>query len=310
MRFSFLKIALLCLLLTALLAVSCTQPANNTNGGAAGNVNTNTSQAGQPAGRPANAQPVADAPGYFQAGPDGAVSLSFTSPKDGETIQGNSVAPTFQITGYPVYMDAERKKGQHIHVILDNNPYEADYDPATPFAKFNNLTPGTHTLRAFPGREWHESIKQPGAFAFVTFNVGQASATDINKSAPLLTYSRPKGDYKVGDHPKGVMLDFYVTNATLGDNDYKVRYTLSKDGKTLKTETLTKWEPVWWPWSDIQPGQYKVLLELLDKNNKPVPFKVGNLDYNHTEGSFNVTQEGAPAPAGNANANTKAIPMH
>jgi hypothetical protein len=247
-------------------------------------------------------------PGFYQAGPTGNVSLRFTAPTDGLSSDGNSVAPTFTITGYPIYKDSERNKGQHIHVILDNEPYEANYDPTKPFSpengKFNNLSPGTHTLRAFPSREWHESIKQPDAadFDMVVFNSGgKATVTDINKNAPLLTYSRPKGDYKINDDPRGVMLDFYLRNVTLGDNDYKVRYTLN--GKNPKV--LTKWEPVWWKWEDMQPGEYTVLLELLDKSNKPVPFKVGSLDYNRTERKFRVLAEGQPGAAdhhGNSNA--------
>ena len=36
--------------------------------------------------------------------------------------------------------------------------------------------------------------------------------------APLLTYSRPKGEY-TGAGAESIMVDFYLTNATLGPND-------------------------------------------------------------------------------------------
>jgi hypothetical protein len=126
--------------------------------------------------------------------------------------------------------------------------------------------------------------------------------TSIDKKAPLLTYSRPKGDYKLKDDPRGLMLDFYVTNARLGENDYKVRYAL--DGK--KTAVLTRWEPVWWKWEDVGVGEHTVVLELLDKNNQPVPFKVGALDYNRTERKFRVTDESGSADHHDANANGNA----
>lgn len=307
-RYTLTKVAALFCMMAALIGASCTQPvtnSNNTNGNT--NQSNTNAQAGHQTALPPN---LADSPfaGFKQAGPDGSVALRFTAPQNNQAVQGNAVAPTFDITGYPIYMDSARNKGQHIHVIIDNEPYEADYNPAQPFthAKLQNLQPGTHTLRAFPSREWHESIKQPGAFSMIVFNVGQPTVTDINQNAPLLTYSRPKGDYKWEDHPNGVMLDFYLTNATLGATDHKVRYTLSKDGKTVKTETLTEWQPVWWPWSALQEGEYNVLIELLDKDNKPVPFKVGNLDYNRTERTFKIgPKDGAPA-GGNANANTSA----
>ncbi|HEY9232333.1 MAG TPA: hypothetical protein VIS78_09305 [Blastocatellia bacterium] len=288
------------LLALALVAASC-EPASNTNN--SNSANGSAPAAAQPAGLPADATDVAEAPGFKKAGPTGNVSLKFNAPADGSSVTGDTVAPTFTITGYPIYQDPARKKGQHIHVILDNEPYEADYNPGAPFSpdKFKNLAPGTHTLRAFPSREWHESIKQEDAadFDFVVFNNGSATVTSVDKKAPLLTYSRPKGDYKFKEDPRGLMLDFYLTNATLGASGYKVRYTL--DGK--KTAVLTQWAPVWWKWEDVPVGEHTVVLELIDKSNQPVPFKVGNWDYNHTERKFRVTDESGNADHHDANSN-------
>lgn len=309
-HFSLLKIAALACLPCILFVVSCATDGTNTNRNIS-NANTANSNAARTAhtGTPPDATPMGQtAPGYFQAGPTGTVSLRFTAPQDGAPLESNSVAPTFSVDGYPIYKDAERNKGQHIHVILDNEPYEADYDPSKPFSpengKFNNLSPGTHTLRAFPGREWHESIKQnEGAFDMIVFNVGKPTITNIDKKAPLLTYSRPKGENRFKEDPRGLMLDFYVSNANIGINDYKVKYTLNgKDSKIL-----TSWQPVWWKWEELGPGDYTILLELLDKNNKPVPFKVGNMDYNRTERKFRILHEGeqpsAPDHGSAANSN-------
>lgn len=309
-RFSLLKAAALVVLPVALFAVSCTTDGTSTNTNT-GNANSANSNKGTTTstGTPPDATPMGQAaPGYYQAGPNGNVSLRFTSPLDGATIESNSVAPTFNITGYPIYKDTERNKGQHIHVILDNEPYEADYDPAKPFSpesgKFNNLATGTHTLRAFPSREWHESIKQnEGAFDMVVFNVGKPTATNIDKKAPLLTYSRPKGENRYKDDPRGLMLDFYVSNANVGINDYKVKYTLNgKDSRVL-----TSWQPVWWKWEELAPGDYTIVLELLGKDNKPVAFRVGNTDYNRTERKFKILNEGqqpsAPDHGHSANSN-------
>lgn len=301
-RLSLKGIAIVGLLSLTLAIAACESAPTNSN---STNANSNPPAAPQPAGLPADAVPVPEAPGFMKAGPTGNVSLKCTAPTDNSSVSGNAVAATFTITGYPIYQDPERKKGQHIHVILDNEPYEADYNPNAPFSpdKFKNLAPGTHTLRAFPSREWHESIKQVDAadFDFVVINNGSPTATNVDKKAPLLTYSRPKGDYQFKDDPRGLMLDFYLTNARLGENDYKVRYTL--DGK--KTAVLTKWEPVWWKWEDVPVGDHTVVLELLDKANKPVPFKVGDWDYNRTERKFSV-KENPNAAAHGHDANTNA----
>jgi hypothetical protein len=307
-HFSWFRLLPVVVVSVFLLASGCgrqeSKPANASN-------SNSPQQADKKGGLPADAKPMGQAaPGYYTAGPNGNVSLRFTAPQDRQVTSGNSVAPTFNITGYPIYKDEERNKGQHIHVILDNEPYEADHDPNKPFSPesglFDNLKPGTHTLRAFPSREWHESIKQTdgAAFDMVVFQVKEKSpGPEINKSAPLLTYSRPKGEYRWKDDPRGILLDYYITNATISGSEYRVRYTVN--GKNPKI--LTRWEPVWWPWEQLAPGAHKVLVELLDKDNKPVPFKVGSTDYNRTERTFKILGEGEqPSEQGrssNANSN-------
>src|SRR5689334_7023704 len=179
-RFSQPAVAALCLFALAFVATSCEHMHDRSN-----TTNSNAPAAAQPAGLPADAVPVPEAPGNYKAGPTGNVSLKFTAPAEGSAASDQAVAPTFTITGYPIYQDPARKKGQHIHVILDNEPYEADYNPSAPFSpdKFKNLAPGAHSLRAFPSREWHESIKQVDAadFDFVTFNVGSPTVTNVDK---------------------------------------------------------------------------------------------------------------------------------
>jgi hypothetical protein len=282
--------------ISALYLAGCGQKNDNINS-RPGN-SSSTPAAEKKGGLPSDAKPMGQAaPGYYTAGPLGNVSLRFTAPQNLQVIDGNSVAPTFNLTGYPVYKDIERDKGQHIHVILDNEPYEADHEPDKPFSPENgslsNLKPGLHTLRAFPGREWHESIKQTdgAAFDMVAFYVkSRPSGPEIDLKAPLLTYSRPKGEYRWKDDPRGVLLDFYVANAPISGTEYRVRYTI--DGRNPKV--LTRWEPVWLQWTEMVPGTHTVLIELLDKNNKPVPFKVGSVDYNRTQRQIKVLGENEP----------------
>jgi hypothetical protein len=295
---SGIKLAVMLLLFLSLITVSCSNPGDNKN--AAGNKNADNKNTSSTTKLPADAKPTG-VPGFYSVGPTGNVSLNILSPQDNKTVEGNSISPTFTITGYPIYKDSERNKGQHIHVILDNEPYEADYDPSQPFkpegGKFDNLKEGTHTLRAFPSREWHESIKQEdGAnFVFITFHVKAPTPNvTIDKTKPLLTYSRPKGEYRWKEDPRGVVIDYFVSNAKLSGNDYKVRYSINGSRPFL----VSRWEPIWLKWEEIPPGEYKIIMDLVDKDNKPVPFKVGNLDYNHTERSFKVLAEGEKPSAG------------
>ena len=74
------------------------------------------------------------------------------------------------LKGYMPHKDPATGKGNHIHVILDNQPYEAYYEINQPF-ELRNVAEGKHTLRVFPSRPWHESYKNDTAFQMVTFTV-------------------------------------------------------------------------------------------------------------------------------------------
>ena len=154
------------------------------------------------------------------------------------------------LKGYKPMKDMTTGMGNHIHVILDNQPYEAYYNLGQEF-ELRNVADGEHTLRVFPSRPWHESYKNEGAFQMVKFTVKNGGA-DTNKptttnsgntmanansnantqtapegkdmqastagavdmTKPLLTYSRPKGEYKGAD-AEAIMIDFWLSNAKL-----------------------------------------------------------------------------------------------
>jgi hypothetical protein len=250
-------------------------------------------------------------------------TLRFVEPREGQTITGSTVnvrlALSGDLKGYKPGKDPATGLGNHIHVILDNEPYEAYYELDQPF-ELRNVTEGTHTIRVFASRPWHESYKNDGSFQMVTFTVrgggdasrptttatGQTMANNnanasaspaasparegkdyskptqggtVERSKPLLTYSRPKGDYKGAD-AEAIMIDFWLSNAKLeGDGgEYRVRYSV--DGGA--PQTLTKWEPVWLKgWT---AGKHKVKLELIDRAGNVVE----NGGYNSTEREINV----------------------
>jgi hypothetical protein len=228
--------------------------------------------------------------------------------------------------------------GNHIHVILDNQPYEAYYNLHEPF-ELRNIAEGAHTIRVFASRPWHESYKNDGSFQMVSFTVkggGDASKptttaagekmadnraaaanaakanTNANTAAantnaananaapspegkdmppstggavdrakPLLTYSRPKGEYK-GPDADAIMIDFWLSNAKLQSDggEYRVRYSV--DGGEAKY--IDKWEPVWLTgWA---AGKHTVKLELVDRAGNIVD----NGGYNSTSRDITVTK--------------------
>ena len=244
-------------------------------------------------------------------------TLKIAEPAANSTVNSSTVRVRLDLSGdlkgYQPAKDPQTGMGNHIHVILDNQPYEAYYNLNQEF-ELRNVADGEHTLRVFPSRPWHESYKSAGAFQIVRFSVknggadaskpattnsGQpmsnssaaaAEGKDMQKSTagavdaskPLLTYSRPKGEYKGAD-ADAIMIDFWLANAKLvGDGgEYRVRYSI--DGGEAKY--IDKWQPIWLSgWTN---GKHSVKVELVDKNGAVID----NGGYNSTTREITVIKD-------------------
>ena len=232
--------------------------------------------------------PVALAIVKGESGPDLEVmKFDVVTPAADEVVTGDSIDVRVILEGMVLKAPtpgegandlAYSKDGQHVHLIVDNEPYMAMYD--TTF-RIGGLAPGPHTIRAFPSRSWHESVKKEGAFIARTFYVGQKSGEAPFKSdQPLLTYSRPKGEY-VGTDGRKVMIDFYLANCTLGPDSYKVLASI--DGKVM--DTLTEWTPYFI--EGLKPGEHTIRLQLIGPDGAPVV----NGSFNDTERKITVKKE-------------------
>lgn len=243
--------------------------------------------------------------------------LIVESPKEGATINSSTVKVKVKVAGdlrgLKKGKDASGA-GNHVHVILDNQPYGAHYMWDEGF-ELRNVSDGKHTLRMFVSRPWHESYKNEKAFKTITFmvkngksdktkpttddkgnkmadpkskekkaegvEVKESSAGSVDFSKPLLTYSRPKGKYE-GDDADAIMIDFWLSNAKLtGDGGkFKVRYTINDN----EPEMIEKWSPLWIKgWKD---GNANIKLELVDGDGKLVE----NGGYNSTVRSIEVSK--------------------
>src|SRR5438105_9955871 len=102
-------------------------------------------------------------------------TLRIVLPANNATINGSTVEVKLELggdlKGYMPHKDPATGKGNHIHVILDNEPYEAYYELNQGPFELRNVSEGWHTLRVFPSRPWHESYKNDGAFQMVEFAV-------------------------------------------------------------------------------------------------------------------------------------------
>jgi len=154
---------------------------------------------------------------------------------------------------------ANSEQGQHIHYIMNNAPYSAHYEP---FVEAE-LPEGKHLLLSFLSRSYHESIKNGKAFLLKQVNVGNAAGEDYDLSVPHLFYSRPKGKY-VGHDTHHLLLDFYLVNADLSDEGYKVRATIN--GAEF---LLNQWVP--YLIEGLGDGEHSIKIELIDGNGNLVP---------------------------------------
>jgi hypothetical protein len=222
-------------------------------------------------------------------------TLHIKTPHDGALIKTETVEVTFDVKNWPLTPD-----GNHIHLIVDNEPYIAVRDVTKPIELRalvqkelgHELAEGTHVLRAFPGRGHHESVKEAGAFDQRTFSFKTKSADfKFDPKAPLLTFSRPKGCVDLGAR---ALLDFYVINAKLGAADYRVRYAI--DG-TLGGD-IVSWAPHYI--ENLPEGEHKIELILHDANGAPAPGP-----FNDTTRTFRVAKDcKAPSTAAPTAAST------
>ncbi len=165
-------------------------------------------------------------------------------------------------------MLANSGKGQHIHFILNNQPYSAHYEPS--FKK--EIPDGVHHLVAFLSRSYHESVKNENSVVVRKMEIGEnpEDTQGLEMDAPTLIYSRPKGEYS-GKDTENLMLDFFVLNTTLSEDGNKVRATIN--GEEFM---ITEWAP--YVIKGLPMGEVSIQLELLDST--------GNL----IEGPFNKVQ--------------------
>ena len=152
---------------------------------------------------------------------------------------------------------ANSKEGQHLHLIVDNEPYIAKYESAFT----HDIPDGDHYLLAFLSRSYHESIKTAAAHRAVKANIKSKSITKAEDvKEPMLFYSRPKGLY-TGDDTKKVMLDFYLVNTDL--SKHKVEADINGQKFTLDT-----WQPYYM--EGLPEGENKITLTLVDSTGQAV----------------------------------------
>ncbi len=195
------------------------------------------------------------------------------APQADKVFKQTDISVQLQVKDLPIFQDKKLKLGNHLALILDNQPSQSIYDLEKPII-LKDLSPGTHSLRVFASRPWGESFKNDGAYAQVTFSViTETNNNRTDPNLPLLTYSNPTGTY--GAEP--FLIDFYLTNAPLHAiaksnpnlKDWRIRATVNGESFMLEN-----WQPVYL--TGLKLGENWIQLELIDEAGNDIENSFNN----------------------------------
>lgn len=193
--------------------------------------------------------------------------LTLESPKDGAKLKAGENQFDFKVADYELAVQTEgadmkhcanSEKGQHIHFIVNNGPYSAEYNPSFK----GELSEGNNVVLAFLSRSYHESIKNSTAYVLKNYKIGTAT-DDFDMNGEHLFYSRPKGEYSGKDAQK-VLLDFYLINTDLAADGNKVKAVIN--GAEF---ILDKWQPYFV--EGLTEGENTFRITLIDRDGNMVP---------------------------------------
>ena len=209
--------------------------------------------------------PFDDSPKFAEA------QMRLASPSSSANLASGAVPFSYEVTNFRLTQMtgtrhstqmANSMKGQHIHNIIDNEPYTAHYE-----MKFSKpVADGHHVVLSFLSRSYHESLKHRGAYDLRVITVGPPPPSQMvfDNKAPHLFYSRPKDTYTGPAETQRVMLDFYLVNTTMEPGGTNVRATING------TEfLLDQWLP--YMMEGLPIGQNTVKLELVDASGALIP---------------------------------------
>ena len=217
------------------------------------------------------------------------VQTEIVAPEDGDLLEEPDTSVVVSVENFEIGALTETMRaetiadspdGQHTHVVINNEPYQANYENDEPF-DVGVLEEGPNTIFVFASRSYHESVKGADAYDMVNVYVGEEEGDFmLEPDDEAAIYSRPTGTYSGADAER-VMIDFYLHNVELSEDGHHVHYAVhdadAEGDEPLASVTMTEWTPAFV--TGLEPGTYTVAMELRDEEGNVVP------------GEFNSTQE-------------------
>ncbi|MEQ8704059.1 MAG: hypothetical protein RIC19_09080 [Phaeodactylibacter sp.] len=193
--------------------------------------------------------------------PDAAIEgVTYADGKFNFMVGGETYKLGVQTPDADAKMCANSAKGQHIHLIIDDQPYAAKYEAAFDY----EIEDGDHYMLAFLSRSYHESIKTNAAHVAKKVTVkDNGFMADEDFEEPILFYSRPKGTYTGKAQTEKVMLDFYPVNVPGFGTDHMVKATINGEDHMIDT-----WQPYYV--EGLPMGENTITLTLVDAEGNKV----------------------------------------
>ncbi|MCB0699355.1 MAG: hypothetical protein H6551_09510 [Chitinophagales bacterium] len=163
-------------------------------------------------------------------------------------------------------MCSNSDKGQHIHFILDNEPYAALYEPKHEVSVPKN---SEHYLLVFLSRSYHESVKSKGASEVLHFKVdenGKYIKLD-DPTTPMVFYSRPKGEYIGQANTDKLLFDFFLWNTEISDGGNSILAEIKANGVDT-TMVINEWQSYFL--RNVPTGNPEITLTLKDADGNPI----------------------------------------
>ncbi|MEO0835308.1 MAG: hypothetical protein AAFY16_04800 [Cyanobacteria bacterium J06642_3] len=193
--------------------------------------------------------------------------VKILTPQANQTLSQTNIEIKLEVKELPIFQDDRLGLGNHINLIIDNEPLQEIYSLEEPIL-IKSLAPGTHVLRAFAVSPWGESFKNEGAYSQITFSVLTETIDNrLQPNTPLLSYNSPTGI--IGAEP--FLLDYYLTNVSLNKSIEDTQDSKAVSVRATVNGTsfiLQNWQPRYL--KGLEVGDNWVQLELIDVEGKKI----------------------------------------
>jgi hypothetical protein len=178
--------------------------------------------------------------------------LEWNHPLQSAQLSENTISFNYNIKNFP--LATTNAQSQYIHVVLNNEMVVAKNESNFELPLEN----GHYTALSYLANSNHISLKHYGAGDLRQFSVGKKKYPTADLTQPMLFFNLPNTEY-ISSNGENVLLDFYVVNAQISANEYKIKLQIDSN----KTFYITEWTP--YLIKNLKQGEHQIELQLIDE---------------------------------------------